>query len=122
MDLVGLSSDPRFATFQGRTEHRDEVEAHVRDWVAARSSEEVFREFRRVDAAIAPVYDMAQIFKDPHYLARGMIAEVDSIKMQNVIARLSKSPGRLRHAGRPFNADTEAVLAQVKAPDAATDT
>jgi len=77
ISLVGLSNDPRFASFQGRTKHREEVEAHVRDWVAARSSEEVFREFRRVDAAIAPVYDMAQIFADPHYKARGMIAEVD---------------------------------------------
>ena len=110
MDLVGLADDPRFHSFQGRTEHRDEVEAHVRDWVAARPSEEVFREFRRVDAAIAPVLDMSQIFRDPHYLARGMIAEVDGVTMQNVIARLSKSPGRVRHAGRRFDADTEAVL------------
>ena len=110
---VGLADDPRFASFQGRTQHREEVEAHVRDWVAARPSEEVFGEFRRVDAAIAPVYDMAQIFADPHYRARGMIAEVDGIKMQNVIARLSKTPGRLRHAGRPFDADTDAVLAEL---------
>ena len=29
------------------------LEAHVRDWVGARTAEEVFREFRRVDAAIA---------------------------------------------------------------------
>jgi crotonobetainyl-CoA:carnitine CoA-transferase CaiB-like acyl-CoA transferase len=111
MHLVGLSGDKRFASFQGRTAHRDEVEGRVRAWIAERNSEEVIREFRRADAAIAPVLDMSQIFTDPHYQARGMIADVDGVKMQNVIARLSKSPGKIRHVGRPFGADTERILA-----------
>jgi crotonobetainyl-CoA:carnitine CoA-transferase CaiB-like acyl-CoA transferase len=113
MDLVGLSGDKRFASFQGRTTHRDEVEDHVRAWIAARDAEEVIREFRRVDAAIAPVLDMSQIFLDPHYRAREMITEVDGVKMQNVIARLSKSPGKVRHVGRPFGADTDRILASL---------
>jgi len=113
MDLVGLSGDKRFASFQGRTAHREEVESHVSAWIAERDSEEVIREFRRVDAAIAPVLDMSQIFLDPHYRAREMITEVDGVKMQNVIARLSKTPGKIRHIGRPFGADTERVLASL---------
>ena len=113
LDLVGLSGDTRFATFQGRSTHREEVEGHVRAWVAARPSQEVIREFRRVDAAIAPVLDMSDIFRDPHYRARGIITEVDGVVMQNLIARLSKSPGKIRHPGRAFGADTEAVLAKL---------
>jgi crotonobetainyl-CoA:carnitine CoA-transferase CaiB-like acyl-CoA transferase len=117
LDLVGLAGDERFTSFQGRSAHREEVEGHVRDWVAARPSEEVIREFRRVDAAIAPVLDMSEIFRDPHYRERGIITEVEGVKMQNVIARLSKSPGRVRHPGRAFGADTERVLARLtKAP------
>jgi crotonobetainyl-CoA:carnitine CoA-transferase CaiB-like acyl-CoA transferase len=85
----------------------------VRAWIAERNSEEVIREFRRVDAAIAPVLDMSQIFLDPHYRAREMITEVDGVKMQNVIARLSKTPGKIRHVGRPFDADTDRVLANL---------
>ena len=68
------------------------------------------REFRRVDAAIAKVYDMKDIFADPHFKARDMITEVDGVVMQNVVANFSKTPGRLRHAGRPFGADNENVL------------
>ena len=74
----------------------------------------MINEFRRVDAAIAPVLDMSQIFQDPHYRARGIITEVDGVAMQNVVARLSKTPGRIRHPGKPFGADTEAVLARLK--------
>ena len=114
LDLIGLSGDKRFTTFQGRSANREELEGDVRAWVAARSSKEVIDEFRRVDAAIAPVLDMGDIFRDAHYRARGIITEVDGVVMQNVIARLSKTPGSIRHPGRPFGADTETVLAKLK--------
>jgi hypothetical protein len=35
---------------------------------------------------------------------------VGGITMQNVIANLSRTPGRVRHPGRPFGADTQKVL------------
>ncbi len=113
LELVGLGDDQRFATFQGRSKNREALEVYVSEWVAARPSAEVLREFRRVDAAIAKVLDMKDIFADEHYRARQMIVEADGIVMQNVVAGLSKTPGRVRHAGRPFNADTEAVRDRV---------
>ena len=118
LDLLGLTGDPRFSNFQARSRNREELEKALSDWVAERSSDEVMREFRRVDAAIAKVLDMKDIFADPHYKARGMIAEVGGITMQNVVAGLSKTPGQLRHPGRPFDADTDAVLQRFAAkPD-----
>ncbi|TPI44371.1 CoA transferase [Mesorhizobium sp. B3-1-6] len=108
--LVGLGSDDRFSTFQGRSRNREALEVYVADWVASRPSQEVIREFRRVDAAIAKVLDMKDIFADEHYRARNMITQVDGVAMQNVVAGFSKTPGRVRHAGRPFDADTKAVL------------
>ena len=113
LDLIGLSGDERFASFQNRSKNREALETYVRDWVAERPCENVIREFRRVDAAIAPVLDMADIFRDPHYRAREVMTEVDGIMMQNVVARLSKTPASIRHAGRKFNADTEEVLARL---------
>ena len=113
--LIGLGDDERFSSFQARSRNRDALEAYVAAWVAERSSEEVLREFRRVDAAIAKVLDMRDIFADEHFRARGMIAELDGVVMQNVVAGLSRTPGRLRHQGRPFDADTKAVLARFAA-------
>ena len=42
--------------------------------------------------------------------------------MQGLIAGLSRTPGQIRHAGRPLGADTEAVLAELDAtgPSAGT--
>lgn len=114
LDLLGLAGDPRFSTFPGRSANRIELEAALSSWIEARPVDEVFREFRRVDAAIARVLDMKDIFTDEHYAARNMIAEVDGIKMQNVVARMSRTPGKLRHAGRALGADNDAVLKRLK--------
>jgi len=121
LDLIGVTGDPRFATFQARSQNREALEALMAAWVGARPSVEVINEFRRVDAAISKVLDMKDIFENEHYAARNMITEVDGIKMQNVVAGMSKTPGRLRHAGRPFDADTKAVLARFAKPEKAAE-
>ena len=116
LELIGLGDDERFSGFQARSQNREALEAYVAAWVAERPSEEVMREFRRVDAAITKVLDMKDIFADEHFRARGMIAEVGGVVMQDVVARMSRTPGRLRHPGRPFDADTREVLARFKVP------
>ncbi len=52
------------------------------------------REFQRVDAAIAPVLDMNDIFQDAHFRARQIITEVGGVAMQNVVARFRKRRAR----------------------------
>ena len=59
---------------------------------------------------------MADIFKNEHFRAREIITEVDGVVMQNVVARLSKTPAAIRHPGRPFGADTAEVLAEIHPP------
>jgi hypothetical protein len=41
--------------------------------------------------------------------------------MQNVIARLSKTPGGVRFAARPLDADREDVIAELERLEAAED-
>jgi formyl-CoA transferase len=112
--LLGLAGDPRFATFTDRIEHRAELDALVEEWIAARPSAEVLRAFEAAEAAIAPVYTMADLAADPHVQARGALVEVDGVTMQGVVAKFSRTPGRVAHAGRPLGADTEEVLAELE--------
>jgi crotonobetainyl-CoA:carnitine CoA-transferase CaiB-like acyl-CoA transferase len=98
---IGLDHDQRFATFAGRMQHREALERHVREWIGARSSDQVIQFLSESDTAIAPVYTMADVLADPHILARHTVIEVDGVMMPNVIARLSDTPGAVRHAGQP---------------------
>jgi crotonobetainyl-CoA:carnitine CoA-transferase CaiB-like acyl-CoA transferase len=105
MRLLGVGDDPRFATFAGRVEHREELDAIVAAWIAARRADEVLGAFGAAEAAIAPVMDMAAISADPHVAAASMIAEVDGTPMQGLVARLTATPGRLRWVGKDIDAD-----------------
>jgi crotonobetainyl-CoA:carnitine CoA-transferase CaiB-like acyl-CoA transferase len=116
--LVGAGDDARFATFAGRVEHRDELSDIVARWIAARDSVEVIAAFEAAQAAIGPVLTMRELLADPHVQARGVFPEVDGVVMPGPIARLSRTPGEIREAGRPLGADTEAVLDALAATDA----
>ncbi len=116
MDLVGLGEEERLEGFAGRIAHRDEVEAAVSAWCEARPLAEVLATFEAAQAAAAPVYAMDELAVDPHALARGIVADLDGTPMQGLVARLSATPGRLRWAGRPLGADTEALRAELDQP------
>ena len=117
LELIGLGGDPRFVGFDGRVAHREEIDECLGAWVGARSRDEVLAEFDRVHAAAAPVYDMADIFADPHYAARGAITTVDGVPMPDVVARLSATPGRVRWAGRPQDDDGDSIRSALRDRD-----
>ena len=113
LDLVGVGDDERFHSFAGRVTHRDELDVAVGAWIAARPLDEVLTAFEQAHAAAAAVLTMADLAVDPHMTARAAVFDVDGTPMQGLIARLSKTPGRIRWAGRPLGADTDEVLAEL---------
>jgi crotonobetainyl-CoA:carnitine CoA-transferase CaiB-like acyl-CoA transferase len=113
LTLIGLADDPRFATFAGRIEHREALDDLVAKWIGARPGTEVVAAFEAAEAAIAPVYTVEDLLADPHVIAREAVVEVDGVAMAGPVARFSKTPGEIRHAGRPLGADTDDVLAEL---------
>ncbi len=107
--LLGLADDPRFASFDDRVRHREEIDALLGEWIAARPSAAVLAAFDAAQAAISPVYDIAQLCADPHVVARRVFVAPDGVVMPGPVARLSRTPGAVRYPGRPLGADTDAV-------------
>ena len=105
LELLGLADDPRFATFAGRAAHRAELDDAVAAWVGARSSGEVLAAFDAARAAAAPVLRCSELMADRHVQTRRVFVEVDGVVMPAPLPRLSRTPGRIRHAGR--GRDTE---------------
>ncbi|MGW1002879.1 CaiB/BaiF CoA transferase family protein [Streptomyces sp. NPDC002520] len=121
MRLVGrpeLIEEPWFATGAERAAHADVLDAAVGAWVGARTRDEVLAAFDKAEAAVAPVQDVRDVLEDPQYQALDSVTTVDDpelgpLRMQNVLFRLSATPGAIRWAGRPHGADTEAVLTEL---------
>ena len=105
MDLLGLGDREDLRSFAGRIAARDEIDAHLADFCGARTLDEVLAAFEAAEAAAAPIYDMAAAFADPHLKERGSFVEPDGVPMQGLVARLSRTPGAVRWAGRPLGED-----------------
>lgn len=107
MELIGVGDDERFQTFDGRIANREEVDRLMAEWVRQRTLAEALESFEAAEAAAAPVLDVGELSSDHHVAERGSLIEVDGIVMQSLIAQLSKTPGRVRWAGRSLGADNE---------------
>ncbi|MFF8988603.1 CaiB/BaiF CoA transferase family protein [Streptomyces sp. NPDC014983] len=121
MRLVGrpeLIEEPWFATGAERAAHAEVLDEAVGSWIAARTRTEVLAAFEKAEAAVAPVQDVRDVFEDPQYQALDTVTtvpdpELGPLRLQNVLFRLSATPGAIRWAGRPHGADTDAVLAEL---------
>jgi crotonobetainyl-CoA:carnitine CoA-transferase CaiB-like acyl-CoA transferase len=118
MHLVGrpeLIDEPWFASGAERAKHADELDEAVGGWIARRNRDEVMAEFEAAQAAVAPIYDITDIFKDEQFAALGTIKtvqdeELGPIKFQNVLFRLSDTPGAINTAGPSLGKHTKEVL------------
>jgi crotonobetainyl-CoA:carnitine CoA-transferase CaiB-like acyl-CoA transferase len=115
MELIGLGGRDDLQSFGGRIAARDEIDAAMAAFCAARTADEVVAAFEEAHAAAAPVYDMAAVFTDPQVQARGSIVEADGVPMQGLVARLSETPGAVRWAGRPIGVDDPPAWAVIPA-------
>ncbi|WP_406460817.1 CoA transferase [Streptomyces sp. NBC_01622] len=121
MRLVGrpeLIDEPWFATGADRARHTDVLDAAVGDWIGQRTRTEVLAAFEKAEAAVAPIQDVRDVMTDPQYQALDTITTVDDpelgpLRMQNVLFRLSATPGAIRWPGRPHGADTYTVLTEL---------
>jgi crotonobetainyl-CoA:carnitine CoA-transferase CaiB-like acyl-CoA transferase len=119
MGRADLADDARFRGNLERGDHADELDAIIGAWTEAHDLETLEKLLHGSGVPASRIYTMADIFRDPHYAARGAIVEapdgeLGSIKMANVVPRLSETPGRVRHAGGGVvGADTRDVLHRV---------
>lgn len=121
MHLVGrpeLITEPWFATGVERAAHADVLDEAVGGWIARHTQGEVIAAFEKAQAAVAPIHDVRDVMTDPQYAALDTLTtvadpELGDLRMQNVLFRLTETPGAIRWAGRPHGADTEAVLTEL---------
>ena len=112
-----LADDPRFAAPDGRRVNAEELESLVADWAAGRSAAESLKALLAADVPSGPVNSIQDLFEDPHTAARENFVQVedhsgDPLRMVGVIPKLSRTPGSIRHAGRPLGADNRAVYGE----------
>ena len=89
--------DPRFASREGRREHASELEDHLAQWFAARTTGEAIDKLSSFSIPCAPVNSVEQAAKDPHVHEREIMVEVPdatagSIHVTGKTIKFSRTP------------------------------
>lgn len=115
MQKPHLVDDPRYRDNVSRCANADPLDAEIAGWFAERDLGAIQEIFERADVVAGPVYDVRDIFSDPHYAARGNIVRVPDddfgeVSMQGVTPRFVCTPGEVRHSGRALGADNREIF------------
>lgn len=126
MERPDLRDTPDFCTPDQRSRNRAAVAAAVSVFTVQHTKSELIR---RLGGKIpfGPVYDAADIFSDPHFMARDMLPAVahagvpKPLPIIGIPLKFSRTPGRIVRGGARLGEHTEGVLASLAGQNAAND-
>jgi len=96
-----LAQDPRLAILLGRKKYHDELDGIIADWTRQRTHYEAMHTLQAHGVAAEAVLKGTEIFKDPHYVARGFfemseVADAGPYPTHGMPWKLSKTQGWVR--------------------------
>ena len=119
MQMIGrpdLIQDPRFVNNRARLDNDKALDHEIQTEVGKFPLAELLRRSEQTGATIAAVNDVSMIFEDEQIKARESIVRIpDSelgapIGMQNVVGKLSETPGRIDSAGPELGQHNREIL------------
>ncbi len=118
-----LADDPRFATAASRLAHIDELYGELGQLVAARTSVEWLEALDAANIPSTAINQLDELIDDPHLKAVGFWRDEShptegDIRMTDVMAKFSKSPGAVRRHAPGFGEHTREILAEAGLGDA----
>ncbi|QTF92124.1 CoA transferase [Halomonas sp. BM-2019] len=113
-----LMEDPRFLTNSDRGQHVEELEALLESLMAERDVNEWLTLCDQAGVPAGPINDFAQAMADEHYLARGMVQEMEhpvigKMKTIGFPSKFSQTPSQIRAPAPLFGQHTDEVLGEL---------
>ncbi len=111
-----LIEDPRFLDNRARMENPDALEDELQKTVGEMTLDEVMGRLVECGGAATPINDVKMVMEDPQIIARESVASVNDeefggpVRMQNVVGKLSRTPGSVRHAGPRLGQHNREIL------------
>ena len=108
----------KYATHHARGENQEELDALISDWTSQRNAEEVLEIMKEAGVPAGKLFTAEDMLSDEQYAARQNIVTVDDpeigpFPMQNVVPRLSETPGEVRWTGPKLGQHNDEVFKEV---------
>lgn len=116
-DAIGrkdLVTNPKFIDNPARVENSIECNGLVGSWIEQKTRDEVVEQFDKFGVAYSAVFDMEDAFRDLQYRAREAMVRVPDADLgeaivQNVVPKMSATPGSVDFLGRKLGEDNEEI-------------
>jgi crotonobetainyl-CoA:carnitine CoA-transferase CaiB-like acyl-CoA transferase len=103
MGRADMAQDQRLASNAGRVEHEAEIDAAITDWTGTLDSGTALSLLDEARVPSGPIYSVADMMVNEHFIARGLFEEVEvngkKLKIPAMVPKLSETPGRTDWAG-----------------------
>ena len=103
MDRPDMAQDARFANNAGRVEYEEEIDAVITRWTGSMDSSAALSLLEQARVPSGPIYSVADMMVNEHFIARGLFEEVDvngkKLKIPAMTPKLSETPGRTEWPG-----------------------
>jgi crotonobetainyl-CoA:carnitine CoA-transferase CaiB-like acyl-CoA transferase len=115
MNAPELINDPQLNSIRVRGQNIARCNEVVSAWSIQHDGLEIERMLIQAEVPVSRVYEMPDIFDDPHFAARDMLPEIPhpllgSLFHPGIVPKLSATPGKILHSGPDFGQDTRSVL------------
>ena len=89
----------------------------MENWFRAHALGEASDILMRHEVSFSPIYDIADIVADPHFIERQVLVRVEDeelgcVSMQNVVPRFSATPGRIWRTGPGVGQHNDEIYGQ----------
>jgi formyl-CoA transferase len=113
-----LAEDPGLADNAGRAARAAELDSAIGEWTSQRSLADALEALNAAEVPAGRIYSIADIVKDAHYQARGMIEKArleggEEILLPGLVPKLSETPLRTRWIGPKLGEHTSEVLQEL---------
>lgn len=116
LEIPGLPQDPRFIDNRARLKNVDALDEALQQAIARFDRDQLMQRFVELEAAISPVNNVEDVISDEHVRSRENIVALHDeelggpLRMQNVVGKLSRTPGAIRHTGPRLGEHNREVL------------
>ena len=108
-----MAQNPRFASNAGRVEHEPEIDTAITEWTGSQDSVTALALLDQARVPSGPIYSVADMMVDEHFIARGLFEEVEvngrKRKIPAMVPKLSQTPGRTDWAGPEVGAFNQEI-------------
>ncbi len=113
-----LRDDPALARNDGRAAQMQRIDEAIEAWTKEKDLSQVLEIMEKAEVPAGRIYTAADIARDPHYAARGMLAQIvagdgEPLKVPGIVPKLSATPGAIRGAAPKLGEHTEQVLSEL---------